>query len=76
MIAADGARDYVFIQGSLRVACLAEELGDCRACLVAELNLMSSSLESFYASATRGGSVVFGRGRHCESVCRVCVIAL
>jgi len=64
MIAAKGARDCVCVRGSMRVACLAEELGDGRACLGVELNLVSSSLESFYASATRGGSVIFGRGRH------------
>ncbi len=53
MIAANGARDCVGVRGSMRVACLAEEMGDGRACLVAELNLVSPSLESFYAFATR-----------------------
>jgi hypothetical protein len=38
-----------------------------------ELSLMSSALESLDASTTRGGSVVFERSRHSESVCRVCV---
>jgi len=76
MVAANGARDFVSVRGSLLVACLAEELGDGRACMGAELSLVSSALESLDAFATRGGFVVFGRGRHSESVCRVCVWGL
>ena len=73
MVAANGARDCVCVRGSLLVACLAEELGDGRACMCIELSLVSSALELFYASTTRGGSMVFGRSRHCELMCRVCV---
>jgi len=73
MVGADGARECVCVRGSLLMACLAEEMGDGRACLGTELSLVSSALESFYDSTTRGGSVIFGRSRHCESVCRVCV---